>query len=228
MHLRRLLARAVLACVVVACTLSGSAAFAQSRYGRSADEPGRFDFYVLTLSWSPSYCEAEGDRRNDIQCERPFSFVVHGLWPQHDRGYPADCDARGQRVPERVLDTNTDIFPSKGLMIHEWRKHGTCSGLDPEAYFNAARALYKRVSIPASLAGVTAPKMVDPDAVEAEFRSANAGLAAEAIAVTCDNRRLREVRICYKRDLSGYVACPEVDRAACRANRTYLPAVRGR
>lgn len=227
MFLRLALARAAIACAALLAH-AAPPALAQSFQGRGGDTPGQFDFYVLSLSWSPSYCEAEGDRRNDIQCARPFSFVVHGLWPQYERGYPADCDARGQRVPERVLDGNTDIFPSKGLMIHEWRKHGTCSGLDPEGYFKAARAAFARVRIPATLAGLTAPRMVDPDAVEDEFRAANAGLPAGSVAVTCDNRRLREVRVCFKRDLSGYVDCPEVDRAACRANRTYLPAVRGR
>ena len=52
---------------------------------------GEFDFYVLALSWSPSFCEANAERGGgtaDQQCgERPFSFVVHGLWPQYEKGF---------------------------------------------------------------------------------------------------------------------------------------------
>src|SRR4029077_16012103 len=59
-------------------------------------EPGKFDFYVLALSWSPSFCEASrerpANRTPDQQCgARPYSFVVHGLWPQYERGFPSNC-----------------------------------------------------------------------------------------------------------------------------------------
>ena len=63
-------------------------------FGQRGGTPGDFDFYVLALSWSPSFCEAASERGNSsrgiqTQCAgRPFSFVVHGLWPQYDRGFP--------------------------------------------------------------------------------------------------------------------------------------------
>ncbi|MGH6753302.1 MAG: hypothetical protein ACREDP_14145, partial [Bradyrhizobium sp.] len=42
---------------------------------RRQNAPGEFDFYVLSLSWSPSFCEAASERgisgRSQIQCERP-------------------------------------------------------------------------------------------------------------------------------------------------------------
>ena len=55
---------------------------------------GDFDFYVLALSWSPSYCAIEGDGADPAQCAngRPYAFVVHGLWPQYEKGYPRDCE----------------------------------------------------------------------------------------------------------------------------------------
>ena len=47
------------------------------------NEPGKFDFYVLALSWSPSFCEQAGERAPRQQCgERPYSFIGHWLWPQ--------------------------------------------------------------------------------------------------------------------------------------------------
>ncbi len=54
--------------------------------------PGQFDYYVLSLSWSPSFCETATSNARRQQCgARPFSFVVHGLWPQYERGFPESC-----------------------------------------------------------------------------------------------------------------------------------------
>ena len=33
-----------------------------------ADETGRFDYYVLSLSWSPSYCARAGRSADPMQC----------------------------------------------------------------------------------------------------------------------------------------------------------------
>jgi ribonuclease I len=114
--------------------------------------PGEFDYYVLVLGWAPSYCLTEGGLRRDAE-SKPHAFVLHGLWPQYEKGWPEDCSI-GKRpwVPTSVIDEMRDIMPSKGLIIHEYRTHGTCSGLDPVQYFGVARELYERVRIPESLA----------------------------------------------------------------------------
>src|ERR1044072_2158162 len=71
---------------------------------RRQNAPGEFDFYVLSLSWSPSFCEAASERGNKgrsqvAQCGgRPFSFVVHGLWPQYERGFPEFCQRPAPRL----------------------------------------------------------------------------------------------------------------------------------
>jgi ribonuclease T2 len=192
-------------------------------------EPGRFDFYVLSLSWSPSYCEAEGDRRaGDEQCsrKRPFAFVVHGLWPQYERGYPRSCIAPAPWLREAVIRSILELMPARGLVIHQWREHGTCSGLTPANYFDAVRRARMRVTIPDRFQRLDDFLMVAPAEVEEAFRTANAGLEPDMIAVTCDDRRLREVRICFDRDLQ-FRACAEIDRRACRTPRVVMPPVRG-
>ncbi len=68
-----------------------------SAQDRRQNTPGEFDFYVLSLSWSPSFCEEASERgnsgRSEAQCGgRPFSSVVHGLWPQYEHGFPEYCD----------------------------------------------------------------------------------------------------------------------------------------
>jgi len=66
---------------------------APRRRTRARTSRGNSNFYVLSLSWSPSFCEQAGDRKSaQQQCgERPFSFVVHGLWPQYEKGFPEFC-----------------------------------------------------------------------------------------------------------------------------------------
>lgn len=198
--------------------------------GASVTEKGSsFDFYVLSLSWSPSYCESEGADANRQQCDgrRTYAFVVHGLWPQFERGYPENC-ATGEPtdVPREKLSELYDIMPSAGLIRHQWRKHGSCAGLSQADYFDAVRAARNRVEIPAEFRGIEAPRTVDPDQVEASFISANPGLDGSGIAVTCDRRYLREVRICMSKGLE-FRPCPEVDRRACRMPSAVMPPARG-
>lgn len=187
-----------------------------------------FDFYVLALSWSPSYCEAEGAEANRQQCEggRPYAFVVHGLWPQFERGFPENCQVDDREVDNATLRSLYDLMPSAGLIRHQWRKHGSCSGLDQDDYFSVLRAARESVAIPARYRHLDDYLNVDPDTVEADFRKANPGLPANAAAVTCDNRYLREVRICLTRDLE-FRSCPEIDRRGCRRSDVVMPPVRG-
>jgi ribonuclease T2 len=203
--------------------------FSQSAPAQERGEPGQFDFYVLALSWAPSYCEAEGDKRSgDEQCNRarPYAFIVHGLWPQYERGYPRSCIERAPHVPNSTIRSVMDLMPARGLVIHQWRTHGTCSGLQPQAYFTKLREARERVQIPPRFHRLNDYTMVSPAEVERDFIEANPQLSADAVSVTCDDRRLREVRICMSNDLS-FRACAENERRTCRANRVVMPPVRG-
>jgi ribonuclease T2 len=163
-----------------------------------------FDYYVLVLGWSPSYCATEeARRRDDPHCaQKRRGFTLHGLWPQYFEGWPSDCwSGRRPWIPEQVIEEMRDIMPSKGLVIHEYRTHGTCTGLTPEQYFGVARGLYERIAMPESFDGVTGELRLSPEEIEAEFLNANPWLKHEMIAVTCRREALRDVRICFGRDL---------------------------
>ncbi len=155
--------------------------------------PGDFDYYVLTLSWSPSYCEAEGARADRFQCAsgRPYHFVVHGLWPQYERGWPEFCRTTDSRPSEATVRGMLDIMPSPSLVLHEWQKHGTCAGLSVDGYFELVRKARQAVRIPPAFLSIDKYVSVEPVSIETAFRTANPGLAAEAIAVGCDRHRLR-------------------------------------
>jgi ribonuclease T2 len=191
----------------------------------TAAEGTGFDFYVLSLAWSPSYCETEGARANRQQCgpERDFAFIVHGLWPQFEQAYPEFCASdEPQRVPNALVATMRDIMPSAGLVGHQWRKHGTCTGLTQQNYLRATREAFGRIAIPEAFSRAEASQ-ADPNEVESAFIAANPGLSAEGIAVTCAGGRLSEVRICLTKELT-FRGCPEIDERACRAERVAIPA----
>lgn len=187
-----------------------------------------FDFYVLALSWSPSYCEAEGEDANPQQCKaaRPYAFVVHGLWPQFERGYPEDCPTDTPSVPNELVRTLYDLMPAAGLIRHEWKSHGACSGLSQADYFSTLRTAREEVQVPAQFRRLEDYLTVRPAEVEKAFLGANASMPADGIAVTCDKRYLREVRICLTKDLK-FRSCPEIDRRDCRIDKAVMPPVRG-
>jgi ribonuclease T2 len=197
---------------------------------RRQNQPGKFDFYVLSLSWSPSFCEVtqERGRENKEQCgERPYSFVVHGLWPQYEKGFPEFCVVPAPRLDRNIVSSMLDLMPAPRLIFNEWDKHGTCSGLGARGYFDSVRKARAVVKIPEAYLEVTKPISTTPDQIEEEFVKANPGLARDAIAVTCDSRRLGEVRICMSKEF-GFRSCPEVDRrGVCRRDQIVMPPVRG-
>lgn len=185
-----------------------------------------FDFYVLSLSWSPSWCLDNDTAGRSQQCDpnNRHGFIVHGLWPQNERGYPEFCRTQEpDRVPEALGESLFDIMPSMGLIGHQWRKHGSCSGLSQRDYFTVLRAARDRVKIPPSLREAT-PQRTSPGEIEAAFTTANPQLKPQAMAVTCDSGRVEEVRICFDTALS-FRPCPEIDRSGCRAKTLQLPAM---
>ena len=198
---------------------------------RQQNVPGQFDFYVLALSWSPSYCEAAHerlpDRAPDQQCGgRPFSFVVHGLWPQYERGFPSFCQVPAPRLDHRIVGTMLDLMPSPRLVFHEWDRHGTCSGLSQQAFFEAVRNARAALKIPAQFVELDKPIIVTPGDVVEAFVKANPGLSRAALAVACDSKRLSEVRVCLNKDFS-FRDCAEVTRRACKRDSIAVPAMRG-
>jgi ribonuclease T2 len=206
---------------LLAALLSFSATAAPAQ-----DRAGDFDFYVLALSWSPSYCAAEGREADPAQCraDAPRGFTVHGLWPQREQGYPESCESSEPgRVPSSLADTVADIMPSRGLVGHQWRKHGTCTGLTQAEYLDLVRRARERVAIPAMFENPANDQQLSARDVEQAFVATNPGMSARGIAVSCQARRVAEVRICMTRGLE-FRRCGEVDEGGCDSRRLSMPA----
>jgi ribonuclease T2 len=199
---------------------------------RRQGEPGQFDYYVLVLSWSPSFCADSAERdpsrtaRNPQCGPRPFSFVVHGLWPQYERGFPEYCQVPAPRLSRNIVSAMLDLMPAPALIFHEWDRHGVCSGLSPGAYFETIRKARAVVKIPPQYLDLSAALTVTPEEVEEAFIKANPGLAPEGVSISCGSRRLDEVKICMTRDLQ-FRGCEEIERRTCRRDKLIMPPVRG-
>lgn len=192
-----------------------------------ADEAGKFDYYVLSLGWSSTWCALTGDAKGDDQCDarHDYSFTLHGLWPQNEIGWPSDCRTGARDPSRRETSEMADIMGSGGLAWHEWKKHGRCSGLSSADYFALARQAYESVTIPPVLAKLDRDVKLPAKVVEDAFVEANPGLERNMITVTCDQGRIGEVRICLTRDLAPR-ACGSDAARDCRMPDALMAKVR--
>jgi ribonuclease T2 len=201
--------------------------------GGDRNVAGQFDYYALVLSWSPTYCSDQG-RDDDGQCNRRdgrrYSFVLHGLWPQYESGYPTNCRlSRRPFVPDPVINSMLDIMPSRGLVIHEYRTHGTCSGLAPQQYFSIAHRLFDAVTVPERFRNPFESQIISSADVKREFLRANPQLGAGALTVVCGGAggMLREVRICLTKDgVPRGCGQNETRQNLCTANQVFVPPSR--
>ncbi|WGW05517.1 ribonuclease T2 [Tropicibacter oceani] len=165
---------------------------------------GEFDYYVLSLSWSPTWCALEGDGRGSPQCDASadFGWVMHGLWPQYHRGWPSYCRTT-QRQPSRALTASmADIMGTPGLAWYQWKKHGVCSGLDPETYYDLARKAFEGVNRPEVFRKLDKPVTLPASLIEEAFLKANPGWEPDMLTITCKAGRIQEARLCLSRDLA--------------------------
>jgi ribonuclease T2 len=130
-------------------------------------------------------------------------------------------------VPNGVIADMRDIMPSKGLIIHEYRTHGTCSGLDPQQYFGVTRELYDRVKVPDDLLAPSAQISLSAEEIERQFTAANPWLKPEMISISCRGPNLLDIRVCFGRDLFPRSCGPnEEQRRLCSSSQIIVPAVR--
>jgi ribonuclease T2 len=185
---------------------------------RIKNTPGDFDFYVMSLSWSPDYCA--GSNVNDPQqCSlgKKLAFVLHGLWPQYNRGYPADCST--VLLPKDAQQKFPNLYPSSKLYTHEWDKHGTCSGLKPVEYMTLAQTLKASIAIPTAYRSPAQSFRTTPDDLKAAFVSANSTMSVDALAVQCSGsgRYLQELRVCFSHDGQPIACSKEVQNDAAKS-----------
>ena len=147
-------------------------------------------------------------------------LTVHGLWPNRERVsvnlQPQYCAGPPLgRLSPALREKLAHVMPgvADGLERYEWRRHGTCSGLTPEAYFSAVVRLAEQAdaTIGAALrdGGMLGHEMKVDDLIAA-VAAKDASLAA-AMVVSCRFPRedggssrayVQEIRLVLSKDFS--------------------------
>jgi ribonuclease T2 len=184
---------------------------AQALY--ESGQAGPFDYYVLALSWAPTFCASHPADRPECGVRR--GFVVHGLWPQYaGGGGPEHCGST-DNLDRETIEFARSAMPDERLIRHEWVVHGTCTGLAPYDYFKTLIHAVGRLAIPDEFDGA-APHQMTASQIIAAFAKGNPSLTERSVALRCRGPQLEEVRICLSRDLHPE-ACGRDIRSHCRS-----------
>jgi ribonuclease T2 len=195
--------RRVLSLVLSAVLAAAAIAAPAKKKAPRKNAAGSFSYYLLTLSWAPDFCAAPGNPQDPAECfkGRKIGFVVHGLWPQGDRGRgPENCGSSA--VPQSIVTLMLKYIPTASLIQHEWTTHGTCSGLSVADYFAAVRKARDSVTIPTDFQAPNHSVKLSPKDIEGRFAAANPTFPKTAFRTSCTNNDLQEARICFSQDLA--------------------------
>lgn len=163
--------------------------------------------YVLALSWQPSFCETKPDKTEcRTQTADRFdatNLTLHGLWPAgRNSTYcgvsgslrKIDSDNRWGELPPINLSAATakalaEKMPgfSSNLQLHEWYKHGTCYGANPDRYFQDSMRLQEQVnrSQVRELFVNNIDNIITAPEIQASFDSSFGTGAGKKVAIEC-------------------------------------------
>jgi ribonuclease T2 len=103
----------------------------------------------------------------------------------------------------------TSVYPTENLFRHEWRQHGSCSGLSPAAYLDLTRKLRQRFQVPALLQAPDKARSLPASDLRQAVLSDNPGLPPDGVVLSCKGNRLSELRLCFTKSPNGkFRACP--------------------
>lgn len=191
------------------------------------ERAGEFDYYVVALSWSPNWCLREGDAKGSPQCaaETDHGWILHGLWPQFHQGYPSFCKTIERAPSRRMTAEMADIMGTGGLAWHQWKKHGSCTGLSAAAYYELSRAAYARIKRPEVFRKLDRMVKLPASVVEEAFLKANPNMEKDGVTITCLANQIQEARICMSRDLEPVPCGRDVVRD-CRMQKAIFAPLR--
>ena len=205
--------------LALACSLTGTS-LAKSKKKKAAS----FDYYLLTMSWAPQFCATNPKGKSSSECDpkKHYGFVVHGLWPQNNSGsYPHDCGS-AQPVSQAIVQQMMPIMPDSGLIQHEWAKHGTCSGLSTQDYFDSIQKAFGNVKIPDEYRSPADMIKDSPTDIEKKFAQAN-NAPQGAFRISCPNADFAALEVCLTKDLQ-YQDCA-TGLKECRAPQVKVDPV---
>jgi ribonuclease T2 len=103
-------------------------------------------------------------------------------------------------VAGEIVRHMLEYYPSRGLIQHEWEKHGTCSGLSAQDYFAKVEQAFKSVQAPDQLKNLSGDKSVPPKDLDQSFAESNHA-PPDAFRISCHAQELVGVEVCMSKDL---------------------------
>jgi ribonuclease T2 len=177
-----------------------------------------FDYFVLALSWSSDYCATTGSGdAQECATGRKLSFVLHGLWPQNNQGYPSNCAS--DPLPAEVKAQFPSLYPNDSLADHEWLAHGTCTGLKPASYLALAQRIKQSVAIPETYQSPAAAFSATVGGLKQDFTKANPGFTVADFEGMCSGsgRYLKELYVCFSRQGQPAACGADVHKSALKS-----------
>jgi ribonuclease I len=105
-----------------------------------------FDYWLFSTTWAPRFCCANAKICTAEGMWGASAFFTHGMWPSYysamndGKTYPAFCKSQRDALAQSTSSAanfNSEVSRLRGRRLHEWSKHGTCTGLSPAEYFKA-------------------------------------------------------------------------------------------
>jgi ribonuclease T2 len=213
--------------VTALASLCGAVSLEAQPSRQQGQNAGAFSYYMLVLSYAPDFCAEPGGDKEPQECGagRHIGFVVHGLWPQSNTGRgPENCGSTNP-VAQEIISATLSYIPTESLIQHEWKAHGSCSGLDAAPYFALVRKARDSITIPDELNQPSQRIQFSQSDIQAKMATANKSFTRDAFRASCyrDNN-LQEVRVCLSLDLSPRTCTASAGQ--CSANTVILQPVR--
>ena len=215
--------KTIVSCLI-ASVLAAIPAPAAAKKKKPAPPPA-FDYYMLVLSYAPDFCAQPTGNKDPRECGagRQIGFIVHGLWPQgeNSRG-PQNC-GNTSPISQAIIQATLNYIPIDSLIQHEWKTHGSCSGLSAAEYFAALRKARDSVNIPPEIDKPTQRIQLSPAQVQSKLASANPSFPKTSFRTTCyRDAELQEIRVCLNKDGTPR-ACGSSAGSCSASTMTLLP-----
>jgi ribonuclease T2 len=118
----------------------------------------------------------------------------------YNQGWPSYCST--ETMSNELIAEFPGLYPTDFLYGHEWEKHGTCTGLDPEGYLLLSQELKASVIIPDAFVSPEEPFRMDADGLTEAFGQVNPTYDKKSFSVLCSGsgQFLKELYVCISRD----------------------------
>lgn len=186
------------------------------------------DHYMLAVTLTPAFCDNNPKWRNSLQCRDRQPFNVHGFWPQAGVGERelAYCDGDPLQLSADQQRRLRGVMSDTSQREYQWKKHGRCSGLPADVYFDKLAKQFLALKWPSQLQPRGRDALLERQAVLTALRQANPAFPERGIVLRCENKGrpplLQEIRLCFSANGQPRVCeqarsnCPSVIKVRAR------------